>query len=130
MFYHYRDTGSYTTGTYVDNTAAFAKYKLRQRVARNIDNRVVKTKMVGQDVSMPVALSPIGSGGMNYPDGEIHAALAAEKFGVPYTLSTMSICSLEEVAKRTTKPFWFQLYVMHDRSFATDLVPRAKAAKC
>ena len=130
MFYEYCDTGSYTTSTYLDNTAAFAKYKLRQRVAVNIDNRSLKTTMVGEPVSMPVALSPIGSGGMNYPDGEIHAALAAEKFGVPYTLSTMSICSLEEVAKRTTKPFWFQLYVMRDRSFATDLVQRAKAAKC
>ena len=130
MFYDYCDTGSYTTSTYVENTAAFAKYKLRQRVAVNIDNRSLKTKLVGQDVSMPVSLAPIGLGGMQYADGEILAARAAEKFGVPYTLSTMSICSIEEVAKHTTKPFWFQLYVMRDRGFASDLVARAKAAKC
>jgi L-lactate dehydrogenase (cytochrome) len=130
MFYDYCDTGSYTTGTYVDNTAAFAKYKLRQRVARNIDNRVVKTKMVGQDVSMPVALAPIGLGGMQHADGEIKACRAAQKFGVPYTLTTMSICSIEEVAKHNDKPFWFQLYVMRDRGFSSDLVARAKAAKC
>jgi L-lactate dehydrogenase (cytochrome) len=130
MFYDYCDTGSYTTGTYVDNTAAFAKYKLRQRVARNIDNRSVKTKMVGQEVSMPVALAPIGLGGMQHADGEIKACRAAQKFGVPYTLTTMSICSIEEVAKNNDKPFWFQLYVMCDRGFSSDLVARAKAAKC
>ncbi len=130
MFYDYCDTGSYTTSTYVDNTAAFAKYKLRQRVARNIDNRVVATKMVGQDVTMPVALAPIGLGGMQHADGEIKACRAAQKFGVPYTLTTMSICSLEEVAKHNEKPFWFQLYVMRDRGFASDLVARARAAKC
>ena len=130
MFYDYCDTGSYTTTTYQENTAAFNKYKLRQRVAVNIDNRSLKSTMVGQSVSMPVALGPIGSGGMHHPDGEIHAARAAEKFGVPYTLSTMSICSLEVVAENTSKPFWFQLYVMRDRSFATRLVERAKAAKC
>ncbi len=130
MFYDYCETGSYSTGTFQDNTAAFEKYKLRQRVAVNIDNRVLKTKMVGQDVAMPVALSPIGSGGMNHADGEILACRAAEKFGVPYTLSTMSICSMEEVAKHVAKPFWFQLYVMRDRGFAEDLVKRAKAAKC
>ncbi len=130
MFYDYCETGSYSTGTFQDNTTAFDKYKLRQRVAVNIDNRVLKTKMVGQDVAMPVALSPIGSGGMNRADGEILACRAAEKFGVPYTLSTMSICSIEEVAKHVEKPFWFQLYVMRDRGFATNLVKRAKAAKC
>ncbi len=130
MFYDYCETGSYSTGTFQDNTAAFEKYKLRQRVAVNIDNRVLKTKMVGQDVAMPVALSPIGSGGMNHADGEILACRAAEKFGVPYTLSTMSICSMEEVAKHVAKPFWFQLYVMRDRGFAEDLVKRAKAANC
>ena len=130
MFYDYCETGSYSTGTFQDNTAAFGKYKLRQRVAVNIDNRSLKTKMVGQDVAMPVALSPIGSGGMNHADGEILACRAAQKFGVPYTLSTMSICSIEEVAKHVEKPFWFQLYVMRDRGFATDLVARAKAAKC
>ena len=130
MFYDYCDTGSYTTSTYLDNTAAFAKYKLRQRVAVNIDNRKLNSTMVGQPVTMPVGLSPIGSCGMQHADGEIHAARAAEKFGVPFCLSTMSICSIEEVAKHTTKPFWFQLYVMKDRGFATSLVERAKAAKC
>ena len=130
MFYDYCETGSYSTGTFQENSTAFEKYKLRQRVAVNIDNRILKSQMVGQDVAMPVALAPIGSGGMNHADGEILACRAAQKFGVPYTLSTMSICSLEEVAKHVEKPFWFQLYVMRDRSFASDLVARAKAAKC
>ena len=130
MFYDYCETGSYSTGTFQENTIAFEKYKLRQRVAVNIDNRSLKTKIVGQDAVMPVSLSPIGSGGMNYADGEILACRAAQKFGVPYTLSMMSICSVEEVAKHVEKPFWFQLYVMRDRSFASDLVARAKAAKC
>jgi L-lactate dehydrogenase (cytochrome) len=130
MFYDYCDTGSYTTGTYVDNTKAFEKYKLRQRVARNIDNRSVKTTMIGQEVSMPVALAPVGLTGMQHADGEILACRAAQKFGVPYTLTTMSICSIEKVAKHNEKPFWFQLYVMRDRGFSSDLVARAKAAKC
>jgi L-lactate dehydrogenase (cytochrome) len=130
MFYDYCDTGSYTTGTYVDNTRAFEKYKLRQRVARNIDNRSVKTTMIGQDVSMPVVLAPVGLTGMQHADGEILACRAAQKFGVPYTLTTMSICSIEEVAKHNEKPFWFQLYVMRDRGFSSDLVARAKAVKC
>ena len=130
MFYDYCDTGSYTTSTYLDNTAAFAKYKLRQRVAVNIDGRTLKTKMIGEDVSMPVAFAPIGSGGMQHADGEIHACRAAQKAGLPYTLSTMSICSIEEVAKNVDKPFWFQLYVMRDRDFSKRLVARAKAAKC
>ena len=130
MFYDYCETGSYAAGTFQENTTAFEKYKLLQRVAVNIDNRLLKTKIVGQHAVMPVALSPIGSGGMNYADGEILACRAARKFGVPYTLSTMSICSIEEVAKRVEKPFWFQLYVMRDRSFASDLVARAKAANC
>ena len=130
MFYDYCDTGSYTTSSYVENSTAFSKYKLRQRVAVDIDNRSLKSTIVGQPVSMPVALAPIGFGGMQHADGEIHAARAAEKFGVPYTLSTMSICSIEEVAKNVEKPFWFQLYVMRDRGFVSDLVARAKAAKC
>jgi L-lactate dehydrogenase (cytochrome) len=130
MFYDYCDTGSYTTGTYLDNSAAFAKYKLRQRVAVNIDGRSLKTKMIGEDVALPFAFAPIGSGGMQHADGEIYACRAAQKAGVPYTLSTMSICSIEEVAKHVEKPFWFQLYVMRDRSFAIDLINRAKAAKC
>jgi L-lactate dehydrogenase (cytochrome) len=130
MFYDYCETGSYTTSTFVDNTTAFAKYKIRQRVARNIDNRTTVSTMIGEPVTMPVALAPIGLGGMQHADGEIKAARAAEKFGVPYTLTTMSICSIEDVAENTTKPFWFQLYVMRDREFSRDLVARAKAAKC
>ncbi len=130
MFFDYCESGSYTASTFIDNSAAFAKYKLRQRVARNIDNRTTKTKMVGQDVAMPVALGPIGLGGMQHADGEILACRAAQKFGVPYTLTTMSICSIEDVAANNEKPFWFQLYVMRDRGFASDLVARAKAAKC
>ena len=117
MFYDYCETGSYTTSTFVDNTTAFAKYKLRQRVARNIDGRSLKTTMLGEAASMPIALAPVGSTGMQHADGEILAARAAEAFGVPFTLSTMSVCSLEEVAKNVSKPFWFQLYVMRDREF-------------
>ena len=130
MFYDYCDTGSYTTSTYLDNSAAFAKYKLRQRVAVNIDGRTLKTKMVGEEVAMPIAFAPIGSGGMQHADGEILSCRAAQKAGLPYTLSTMSICSIEEVAKHVDKPFWFQLYVMRDREFSKRLVARAKAAKC
>jgi L-lactate dehydrogenase (cytochrome) len=130
MFYDYADSGAWTESTYRDNTDAFEKIKLRQRVARNIDNRSVSTTMIGHDVSIPTALAPVGMTGMQHPDGEIHAARAAEKFGVPFTLSTMSICSIEEVAKATSKPFWFQLYVMRDRGFAADLIGRAKAAGC
>ncbi len=130
MFYDYCESGSYTTSTFIENTTAFAKYHLRQRVARNIDNRSTASAMVGQDVSMPVALAPVGSCGMNHADGEIHAARAAEKFGVPFTLSTMSICSLEDVAAAVTRPIWLQLYMMRDRDFTTRLVQRAKAAKC
>jgi L-lactate dehydrogenase (cytochrome) len=130
MFFDYCETGSYTASTFEDNSAAFAKYKLRQRVARNISDRSLKTKMLGEDAAMPVALAPVGSTGMQHADGEIHAARAAQKFGVPFTLSTMSVCSLEEVAKHVAKPFWFQLYVMNDRGFVKDLVQRAKDAKC
>jgi L-lactate dehydrogenase (cytochrome) len=130
MFYDYCETGSYSTGTFQENTTAFEKYKLRQRVAVNIDNRSLKTNMVGEMASMPVALAPIGSLGMQHSDGEILSARAAQKFGVPFTLSTMSICSLEEVAKNVEKPFWFQLYVMRDRGFSSALVARAKAANC
>ncbi|MBM3519926.1 MAG: alpha-hydroxy-acid oxidizing protein [Alphaproteobacteria bacterium] len=130
MFYDYCETGSYTGSTFIDNSAAFAKYRLRQRVARNIDNRKVATSLVGEKVAMPVALGPVGMTGMQHADGEILACRAAQNFGVPYTLTTMSICSIEEVAKHNPKPFWFQLYVMRDRGFASDLVARAKAAKC
>ncbi len=130
MFHDYCETGSYTTSTFVENTTAFSKYKIRQRVARNIDNRSTSTKMIGETVSMPVALAPVGLTGMQHADGEIKAARAAEKHGVPFTLTTMSICSIEDVAAHTTKPFWFQLYVMRDREFSSRLVQRAKAAKC
>ena len=130
MFYDYCETGSYTAQTFVENTEAFKKHYLRQRVAVNIDNRSTESTILGEKVSMPVALAPIGSGGMNHADGEIHAARAAEKFGVPYTLSTMSVCSMEEVAAHVEKPFWFQLYVMREREFTANLIKRAKAAKC
>ncbi len=130
MFYDYADSGAYTEGTYRDNTDAFTKYKLRQRVAVDISNRSVKTTMIGREVSMPVALAPVGLTGMQHADGEIAAAKAAEAFGVPYTLSTMSVCSIEEVAKNTTAPFWFQLYVMRDRGFIEALIKRAYDANC
>ncbi len=130
MFYDYCETGSYTTGTFVENTEAFKKHYLRQRVAVNIDNRSTESTMIGEKVSMPVALAPVGSAGMNHADGEIHACRAAQKFGVPYTLSTMSVCSMETVAAHVEKPFWFQLYVMREREFTAKLVERAKAIKC
>ena len=130
MFYDYADSGSWTESTYRANESDFQKIKFRQRVAVDMNNRTLKTTMVGQEVSMPVALAPTGLTGMQYPDGEILAAQAAEKFGVPFCLSTMSICSIEDVAERTTKPFWFQLYVMKDRGFIERLIERAKAARC
>jgi len=130
MFYDYADTGSWTESTYRANAEDFQRLKLRQRVAVNIDQRSVRTQMIGQEVAMPVALAPIGLAGMQHADGEILAARAAEKFGVPFTLSTMSICSIEDVAAHTTAPFWFQLYVMRDRDFIERLIDRAKAAGC
>ncbi|MCR9123129.1 MAG: alpha-hydroxy-acid oxidizing protein [Phyllobacteriaceae bacterium] len=130
MFYDYADSGAWTESTYHDNSDAFGRIKIRQRVARNIDERSVKTEMIGRDVAMPVALAPVGLTGMQHPDGEIAAARAAEKFGIPFTLSTMSICSIEVVAAATSAPFWFQLYVMRDRGFIEDLINRAKAAGC
>ena len=130
MFYDYCETGSYTTGTFVDNTAAFAKYRLRQRVAVNISGRSLESTMLGEKITMPVALAPVGSAGMQCADGEILAARAAQDFGVPFTLSTMSVCSLEEVAAKVSKPFWFQLYVMKDRDYVRRLVQRAKDARC
>lgn len=130
MFYDYADAGSWTEGTYRANEADFQAIKLRQRVAVNIENRSTATRMVGVEVAMPVALAPTGMTGMQHADGEILAARAAERFGVPFTLSTMSICSIEDVAAHTTKPFWFQLYVMRDRDFAARLIERAKAARC
>ncbi len=130
MFYDYADSGSWTESTYRANESDFQKIKFRQRVAVDMNNRTLKTTMVGQEVSMPVALAPTGLTGMQHADGEILAAQAAEKFGVPFCLSTMSICSIEDVAERTTKPFWFQLYVMKDRGFIERLIERARAAKC
>jgi L-lactate dehydrogenase (cytochrome) len=130
MFHDYCETGSYTTSTFIENTTAFSKYRLRQRVARNISGRSLKATMLGEEVSMPVALAPVGSTGMQHADGEILAARAAQEFGVPFTLSTMSVCSLEEVASKVAKPFWFQLYVMRDRDYVRRLVQRAKYAKC
>ncbi len=130
MFYDYADSGSWTESTYRANNDDFAGMKFRQRVAVNMENRTLETTMLGQAVSMPVALAPTGLTGMQHADGEILAAKAAEKFGVPFTLSTMSICSIEDVAARTSKPFWFQVYVMKDRDFINRLIDRAKAANC
>jgi L-lactate dehydrogenase (cytochrome) len=130
MFFDYADSGAFTEGTYRDNTSDFEKIKLRQRVAVNLENRNLASTMLGQPVSMPVAIAPVGSTGMQCADGEIKAARAAQKFGIPFTLSTMAICSIEDVAENTEKPFWFQLYVMKDRPFIERLIDRAKAAKC
>ncbi|MCA1326548.1 alpha-hydroxy acid oxidase [Herbaspirillum sp. alder98] len=129
-FYDYADSGSYTEGTYRANNDDLAALKLRQRVAINVDQRSTRTTMIGHDVSMPVAIAPTGLTGMQWANGEMLGAIAAEKFGIPFTLSTMSICSIEDVASVTTKPFWFQLYVMRDRAFVKSLIDRAKAAKC
>ncbi|PUA18508.1 alpha-hydroxy acid oxidase [Glaciimonas sp. PCH181] len=129
-FYDYADSGSYTEGTYRANSDDLAALKLRQRVAINVDQRSTATTMIGEKVTMPVAIAPTGLTGMQWANGEMLGAIAAEKFGVPFTLSTMSICSIEDVASVTTKPFWFQLYVMRDRGFVKSLIERAKAAKC
>lgn len=130
MFYDYTDSGSWTEGTYRANETDFQKIKFRQRVAVNMENRSIKSTMLGQEVAMPVALAPVGMTGMQHADGEILAAKAAEKFGVPYCLSTMSIASIEDVAENTNKPFWFQLYVMKDKGYVGRLIDRAKAANC
>ncbi|MFU8815116.1 MAG: L-lactate dehydrogenase [Pseudomonadales bacterium] len=130
MFYDYVDSGSWDEVTYEANQQDFRAIKLRQRVAVNLADRSLRSTMAGEPTAMPVALAPTGLTGMQYPDGEIVAAKAAEQFGVPFILSTMSICSIEEVAAQTTKPFWFQLYVMRDRDFIGRLIDRAKAAGC
>jgi L-lactate dehydrogenase (cytochrome) len=130
MFYDYCESGSYTEQTFRDNISDFSQIRLRQRVARDLSGRVLSSTMIGQPVTMPVALSPVGSTGMQCPDGEIKAARAAAKFGVPYTLSTMSICSIEDVAAASPTPFWFQLYVMRDEDFVDAIIERARAAKC
>ena len=130
MFYDYAASGSYTETTLERNSSDFDRIQFRQRVAVDMDNRTLAARMAGEDVAMPLALAPIGSGGMMRANGEILAAKAAEEFGVPYTLSTMSICSIEEVAKHASKPFWFQLYFMRDHDFSRKLVQRAKDAGC
>jgi L-lactate dehydrogenase (cytochrome) len=130
MFYDYADSGAYTGSTYQANEADFKKILLRQRVAVDIADRSLSTTMIGEPVRIPVALAPTGIAGMQFADGEILAARAALKEGVPFTLSTMSICSIEDVAEATGKPFWFQLYVMRDRSFVEGMIDRAKAANC
>ena len=130
MFYDYADSGAWTESTYRANEADFQRIYLRQRVAVDMSNRTLASTMVGQPVSMPVALAPVGLTGMQHADGEILAARAAAAAGVPFTLSTMSICSIEDVAENTSKPFWFQLYVMKDRDFIDRLIGRAKAAGC
>jgi len=130
MFYDYVQSGSWTESTYRDNLRALSKYKFRQRVMVDIADRTISTTMLGQTVSMPTALAPVGLSGMQWANGEIHAAHAAEKFGVPYCLSTMSICSIEDVAEAASKPFWFQLYMMRDRDFIKRLILRARAAEC
>ncbi|WP_367109470.1 L-lactate dehydrogenase [uncultured Psychrobacter sp.] len=130
MFYDYVDSGSWTETTYRNNETDFDRIKLRQRVLVNMEGRTLSTHMAGDASSMPVAIAPTGFTGMMWADGEIHAARAAEKFGVPFSLSTMSICSIEDVAENTSAPFWFQLYVMRDQDFMANLIRRAKAANC
>ncbi|HLR30070.1 MAG TPA: alpha-hydroxy acid oxidase [Paenalcaligenes sp.] len=130
MFYDYADSGSWTQQTYHSNETDMQRLLFKQRVAVDIDNRSTASTMLGEPVSMPVALSPTGLTGMQHADGEILAAQAAKKFGVPFTLSTMSVCSLEDIARFTSHPFWFQLYVMRDRDFMENLIERAQAANC
>ncbi|MCR8826272.1 alpha-hydroxy acid oxidase [Pseudosulfitobacter koreensis] len=130
MFYDYCESGSWTEQTFRDNSSDFDQIRLRQRVAVDMSGRSTKGQMIGQDVAMPVALAPVGLTGMQHADGEIKAARAAEAFGVPFTLSTMSINSIEDVAEATTAPFWFQLYTMRDADYVSRLIQRAKDAKC
>ncbi len=130
MFYDYAESGSWTEQTFRENTSDFDKIRLRQRVAVDMSGRSTTTQMIGEDVAMPVALAPVGLTGMQHADGEMKAARAAEKFGVPFTLSTMSINSIEDVAGHTTKPFWFQLYTMKDEDYVRRLIQRAKDAGC
>lgn len=130
MFYDYADSGAWTESTYKANQQDLAKIKFRQRVAVDMSDRMLNTRMAGFDTAMPVALAPVGLTGMQYANGEILAARAAARFGVPFTLSTMSICSIEDVASHTEKPFWFQLYMLRDRNFVENLIERARAARC
>jgi L-lactate dehydrogenase (cytochrome) len=130
MFYDYCESGSWTEQTFRENTSDFDKLRLRQRVAVDMTGRSTATQMIGQDVAMPVALAPVGLTGMQHADGEIKAARAANAFGVPFTLSTMSINSIEDVAEATKAPFWFQLYTMRDQDYVSRLIQRAKDAQC
>ena len=130
MFYQYADSGAYTESTYRENSTDFGKIRIQQRIGVDISTRSLSTTMLGQAVSMPLALAPTGAAGMQTADGEIKAARAAQKAGIPFTLSTVSICSIEDVAEATTAPFWFQFYVRKDRAFNERLIDRAKAAKC
>lgn len=130
MFYDYAESGSWTEQTFRENTSDFDQLRLRQRVAVDMAGRSTASEMIGQDVSMPVALAPVGLTGMQCGDGEIKAAKAAEEFGVPFTLSTMSICSIEAVAEQVSKPFWFQLYTMTDEDYVRRLIERARAVNC
>ena len=130
MFYDYCETGSWSEQTFQENTSDFNDLYFRQRVAIDMTNRTTATTLLGQEVTMPVALAPVGLTGMQHADGEIHAARAAEKFGVPFTLSTLSICSIEDVAAATTKPFWFQIYTLTDDDFMQRLMDRARKANC
>ncbi len=130
MFYDYAESGSWSEQTFRENTSDFEQLRLRQRIATDMTGRTTAARMIGEDVAMPVALAPVGLTGMQNADGEIKAARAAEKFGVPFCLSTMSICSIEDVAAHTTKPFWFQAYTLRDDDFMSRLFDRARAAKC
>ena len=130
MFYQYAVSGAYTESTYRENSTDFGKIRIQQRIGVDISTRSLSTTMLGQAVSMPLALAPTGAAGMQTADGEIKAARAAQKAGIPFTLSTVSICSIEDVAEATTAPFWFQFYVRKDRAFNERLIDRAKAAKC
>jgi L-lactate dehydrogenase (cytochrome) len=130
MFYDYTESGSWTEATFEKNCSDFHDILLKQRVAVDMSDRTTQSQMIGQDVTMPVALAPVGLTGMQSADGEIKAARAAEAFGVPFTLSTMSICSIEDVAEHTSKPFWFQVYTLKDDDFMRRLFERAKAARC
>ena len=130
MFYEYVDTGSWTERTYKDNVTDLQKIKFKQKILVDMSNRSLETKLLGETVKMPAMTAPVGFMGMMWADGEIHMAKAAEKFGIPFTLSTMSICSIEDVAAEVSKPFWFQLYVMRDKKFMRNLIKRAKDAKC
>ncbi len=130
MFYDYADSGAWTESTYRANQSEFQKIRLRQRVAVDMTHRTLASTMIGPKVAMPIAIAPTGLTGMQHADGEILGARAAEKAGIPFTLSTMSVCSIEDVAAHTNAPFWFQLYVMKDRDFIGRLIDRAKAARC